>query len=160
MIDQLRGPLLKWVAGIGGCLVIVVALGAWMLFGGLPYQGSEQQNVELVVQAIDHLMQAGLKRDVSAAARHVASQPSPELMPNALVTLFATRRDLFDGYRGIDQNRYGVTLVTGWRGTRASLSGNISYSDRENQPFQAELVKGNNQWRLVSITFLPVQHMP
>jgi hypothetical protein len=139
-----------------GCILVLVAMAGWALFGGVPYQLAEQQNVEEIVATVDHFMRAGANNDVLASEQHIAtSEPSSALSSKRIAALFQTRRDLFDGYARINQERYGTALETGWWGTRGRIGGAVTYQDGTRRPFQAELVKRNNQWKLVAISFTP-----
>lgn len=150
MLQRLGGVNVRWISA--SLIVGVIGLAVWTMFGGTPYQWDEQGNVEAIVAVVEHVMEAGVQRDVPAAQQLVA-RSSATLTPNALAALFQTQRDLFDGYQSITQERYGVGLSIGWRGTHATIGGNISYEGRTNVPFKAQLVKRNNQWRLITITF-------
>lgn len=130
--------------------LIVLALGSWTIFGGVPYQGAEEQNVRAVVGVVEQFMAAGAQGDASAGYQLV-SVASPALSADGIATLFQTQRDLFDGYTTIGQNMYGVSLRTSWNGTRALLEGVASYNGRPDLPVRAELIKLNNQWRLTTV---------
>ena len=149
MVQQHRIGSVGWFGA--GLLVGVVGFLGWIIFGGTPYQLDQQGNVEAVVAVVEQFMNAGVQRDVPTAQRAVSSATTT-LTSDVLTTLFQTRRDLFDMYQSITGKTYGVGLSTDWRGTQAQIGGSISYQNGTTRPFEAQLLKRNNRWQLVTIT--------
>ncbi len=146
---------LRWVAAAAGALVLTAGV-AWNAFGGLPYQLDEEQNVRDAVEVFGDFMAAGELEDASAAEDLVArSSDDADLTGDGISSLFETRPELFDGYAAVSRETFGIGLKTTPLGTRAHVGGEVSYDGRANRPFEAELVKRNNDWRLTEVAFGP-----
>lgn len=147
-----RTTRLRWVAwpvALG-----FVALVGWNAFGGLPYQLDEEQNVRDAVGVVGHFMSAGEDQDAAAAERLVAGWPGgADLSGDTVAALFESSREVFTDYAAVDRESYGIGFQTTLVGTKASIGGEVSYDGRAGTPFQAVLVKRNNDWRLTSLTF-------
>ena len=148
------GAGLRWVAmpvALG-----FVALAAWNAFGGLPYQVDEEQNVRDAVEVVGDFMSAGESQDPAAGKRLVAGwSADADLSGDGVTTLFRTSSEVFDDYAAVDREAYGIGFSTTLFGTRARIGGEVSYEGRPGTPFQAVLVKRNNDWRLTGLTFEP-----
>ena len=135
-------------------LVAVLMLGAWNAFGGgAPYQADEEQNVRDALGVVGSFIEAGEAQDEAAGKELVAAfAGDPDLTAEGVSELFA-QRDLFDGYVAVDREDFGAGLKTTPFGTRADIGGEVTYDEGPGVPFEAELVKRNNTWRLTSLTF-------
>jgi hypothetical protein len=97
-------------------------------------------------------MRAGAHNDSPSAPALFAQVARDQgVTQESIATLFATRRDMFDGYRAVQQTTFFVQAGT--QGTTATLEGTVSYSGRPDRPFAATLRKADGQWKLVSIRF-------
>ena len=133
--------------------VALLVLGAWNAFGGAPYQRDEEQNVRDALGVVDSFIEAGEEQDAAAGRDLVAAfADDPDLTAEGVSELFG-ERDLFDDYAAVDREDIGAGLRTTPLGTRADIGGEVTYEDGSGTPFQAELVKRNNTWRLTSLTF-------
>lgn len=147
-----RSARLRWIAvPVALC---AVALAGWNAFTWTALPVGEEQNVRDAVDVVGHSMSAGEDQDPSAGERLVAGwSEDPELSSDGVAELFGTGRAVFDDYAAVDRETYGTGFSTTLFGTRASIGGVVSYDGRAGTPFQAVLVKRNNDWRLTSVTF-------
>lgn len=134
-------------------VVALLGLGAWNAFGGAPYQLDEEQNVRDALGVVGRFIEAGEAQDEAAGRDVVAAfADDPDLTSEGVSDLFSDR-DLFDGYVAVDRGDFGAGLRMTPLGTRAEIGGEVTYEEGPGTPFEAELVKRNNTWRLTSLTF-------
>ena len=140
-----KSNVLRNILIVVGLLVLACGAGGYFLFN------KGKAEIQAAQQTVTGFMNSGKSNNSGAAWDLVAqsAKDAGDITQEQLVGLFE-QRVLFEDFQSIDSDR-SISINSTNGVTTASVAGNVTYSSAPTGTYEADLIKENGQWRIITI---------